>query len=120
MEIEERLSYLRSSRDHLGRSDTDGQDHKVVVAAVAPTRHSGLLKQQISFKAKMVSELAARKDFLGAAAAQEEVVALEKELCALRAESTSTILGKQLAEKCKAVDELVKLGNYAGAAAAQK
>ena len=61
-----------------------------------------------------------REDFLGAAAAQEEVVALEKELCALRAESTSTILCKQLAEKCKAVDEFVKVGNYAGAAAAQE
>ena len=56
MGMEERLSYLRSSRDHLGRSDTEGQDYRVVVAAPAQTRQSRLLKEQISLKAKMANE----------------------------------------------------------------
>ena len=78
-----------------------------------------LLEEKLQAKRDNMDALGAKRDFVGAAAAQAEVEELEKQLSAQTFATSVALLEEQLAAKRKEMEELGMASDYKGAVAAQ-
>ena len=85
-------------------------------------------EEQLAVKMKKMDELCKEKDFIGAAAVQEEVRELEKRLSVLVANANATgparstasdLLEEQIRSKTQKMNDLASKGDFVGAAAAK-